>query len=573
MATQLETIATNADTVPPWAAGAAERMHELDPELVDEEIEILREYGRECSYGDGEIIWQAGDRGPFVLVLEGGIDVVRPGGDDEQVIISHGPRHYVGEIVTMSGGRALVTGRAVGDLRALMVESNDLRRLIATESELGEKLLHSFILRRMRMVAERLSDVTLIGRTETPKAAELRSFLSRNGIPFESLHPDTDADAVKRSLARHALGEDALPLVVYNGNPLVAPSNRELAEALGFTAEIDCGTTYDVAVVGSGPAGLAAAVYAASEGLSVIVLENCAPGGQAGSSSKIENYMGFPTGISGQALMGRAYLQAQKFGAQIGVARELLSFECGDPLHKLKIDGNDTLYARAVVIASGAVYRQPAIERLEDFGGVHYGASYVEGEMCHGQDVAIIGGGNSAGQAAVYLSKRARQVHILIRGAGLAASMSDYLIKRIDHIPNIELHTHSEVEEIVGDTAIESLSVRDNQSNETRSLEASHLFIFIGAQPGTVFLGDEIALDERGFVLTGDKLDGNVLQAYGWPLERSPYLLETSCPRVFAAGDVRSGSVKRVASAVGEGSVSVQFIHQVLADESEGANS
>ncbi|MEO1201973.1 MAG: FAD-dependent oxidoreductase [Pseudomonadota bacterium] len=546
-------------------------MHELDPELGDDEIDIVRDYGHECSYADGEYVWQAGDRGPFVLVLDGGIDVLRPGKDDEHLIISHGPRHYVGEIITMSGGRALVTGRAVGELKAIIVESDDLRRLIATESELGEKLLQSFILRRMRMVAERLSDIVLIGRTETPKAADLRSFLSRNGIPFETLHPDTDAAAVERSLAEHGLDDDALPAVVYNGKALVSPTNRELAEQLGFTADIDCGTTYDVAVIGSGPAGLAAAVYAASEGLSVIVLENCAPGGQAGSSSKIENYMGFPTGISGQALMGRAYLQAQKFGAQIGVARELLSFECGDPLHKLKIDGNDTLYARAVVIASGAVYRQPAIDRLDEVGGVHYGASYVEGETCRGQDVAIIGGGNSAGQAAVYLSKRARRVHILIRGAGLAASMSDYLIKRIDHISNIELHTHSEVHEIFGDAAIESLAVRDNRSGDIRSLDASHLFIFIGAQPGTGFISDQLALDDRGFVLTGDNLESDTLEKFGWPLERPPYLLETSCPRVFAAGDVRSGSIKRVASAVGEGSVSVQFIHQVLADHNDGA--
>ena len=295
----------------------------------------------------------------------------------------------------------------------------------------------------MRMVAERLADIVLVGNPETADGSRLQRFLSRNGIPFRTLNPVREENEAQQHLNAHGLTEADLPIVICNGKPLKTPSNRELAEHLGFTAEIDCGETYDVAVVGSGPAGLAAAVYAASEGLSVVVLEACAPGGQAGSSSKIENYMGFPTGISGQALMGRAYLQAQKFGAQIAMSRELREFECGDPLHKLRIDGGDVVYSRAVVVASGAVYRQPSIDGLENFGGIHYGASHVEGELCRGQEVAIIGGGNSAGQAAVYLSGRAKKVNILIRGANLAASMSDYLIQRIDRIPNIELMTHT----------------------------------------------------------------------------------------------------------------------------------
>lgn len=573
MSTTAEAERTVEEDVPPWAAGATRRMHELDPELDDAEIDILRGYGEEQTFSKGESLWSSGDRGPFMLVLEGGIDVVRRSAGGEHVIISHGPRHYIGEIVTMSGARALVAGRAREDLRALVIQSDDLRRLIATESELGEKLLLSFILRRMRMVAERLADVTLLGRPETPAAADLQSFLSRNGIPFETLHPDTDREQTAERLQAHQLTESDLPVVIYNGAALKAPTNRELAERLGFTAEIDCGVTYDVAVVGSGPAGLAAAVYAASEGLSVVVLEHCAPGGQAGSSSKIENYMGFPTGISGQALMGRAYLQAQKFGAQIAVARELLTFECGDPLHKLELDGDDIVYARAVVVASGAVYRQPDIAGLESFGGVHYGASYVEGELCRGQDVAVIGGGNSAGQAAVYLSRRAKSVHILIRGEDLSSSMSDYLIQRIERTQNIHLHPHTEVDRIVGESAIEGLALRDNRTDETSTLDASHLFIFIGARPGTAFVRGQLALDDKGFILTGDALGADTLERHGWALERPPHLLETSCPRVFAAGDVRSGSIKRVASAVGEGSVSVQFIHSVLDDENRESSS
>ncbi len=555
-----------SEEVPPWAAGTENRMHELDPELDDNEIEILKTYGDVRQYEKGAALWTAGDRGPFMLVLEGGIDVYRRADGEEQIIISHGPRHYVGETITMIGGRALVSGRARETLTALVIQSDDLRRLIATEADLGEKLLLSFILRRMRMVANRLADVTLIGNPEEPQAAGLLNFLMRNGVPFNALHPQTDQARIRKRLDGLDANTDELPLVVSNDSVLIRPSNRQLAEQLGFTAEIDCGVTYDVAIVGSGPAGLAAGVYAASEGLSVVVLESCAPGGQAGSSSKIENYMGFPTGISGQALMGRAYLQAQKFGAQIAVARELEAFEPGDPLHKLRIDGGDIVYARAVVIASGAIYRQPNIERLESFGGVHYGASHNEGELCRGRDVAIVGGGNSAGQAAVYLSKRARTVHILVRGNGLAHSMSDYLIQRIERIPNVHLHTHSEIDGIVGEEAIEALTVRNNQTGEVTELPASHLFIFIGAQAGTGFIGEQLALDSKGFVLTGDALNSDTLENYGWTLERRPHLLETSCPRVFAAGDVRSGSVKRVASAVGEGSVSVQFIHSVLQD-------
>lgn len=566
MATSQTAANVHEEEVPPWAAGAADRMHELDPELNDEEIDILRGYGEERAFAAGEDLWHSGDKGPFMLVLEGGIDVLRSGSDSEQIIISHGPRHYVGEIITMSGGRALVAGRAREALRALVVQSDDLRRLIATETDLGEKLLQSFILRRMRMVAERLADVTLLGRPETPAAARLQSFLSRNGIPFETRHPDTASAEVSKLLASHELGESDLPVVVCNGKALVEPSNRELAEQLGFTAEIDCGVTYDVAVVGSGPAGMAAAVYAASEGLSVVVLESTAPGGQAGSSSKIENYMGFPTGISGQALMGRAYLQAQKFGAHIAVARELESFECGQPLHKLRIDGGDIVFAKAVIVASGAIYRQPDIEGLADFGGVHYGASHVEGELCRGQDVAIIGGGNSAGQAAVYLSKRARHVNILIRGSDLSASMSDYLIQRIDRIENIDVLAHTEVDRIEGNQGIEHLAVHDNRTNDTSILDVSQLFIFIGAKPGTDAFAGQLALDKRGFVLTGEAIGNDTLRQFGWPLERPPFLLETSCPRVFAAGDVRAGSVKRVASAVGEGSVSVQFVHAAIAE-------
>lgn len=556
--------------VPPWAAGTAERLHELDPALTDEEIDILREYGTEHQYGAGETLWLAGEPATFLLVLEGKVEIYTRIDDVEQSIIQHGPRHYVGETISMTGGRTLVSGRSLEDVCTLELKPEDVRRVIATESELGEKLLLSFILRRMRLVAEGLADIQLVGDARGADTLELESFLSRNGIPFDTIDTADTSPELGQRMESLGLTADDLPSVVVNGNPLARPDNRTIAENLGFTVSIDCGVTYDVAVVGSGPAGMTAAVYAASEGLSVIVLEACAPGGQAASSSRIENYMGFPTGISGQALMGRGFLQAQKFGAHIAVARELQGLECGDPLHKLRIDGGDVMFAKSVVLATGAVYRRPPIEGLGDIGGVHYGASHVEGEICRGRDVAVIGGGNSAGQAAMYLSKRAQHIHMLIRGKDLTHSMSAYLIDRIERTPNITLHPHTEVDDLIGDTYLEGLTVRNNRTDERERLDISNLFIFIGAQPGTSFVGKEFALDAKGFVLTGDDLSDEHLEASGWNVERRPYLLETSCPRVFAAGDVRSGSVKRVASGVGEGSICIQFVHRLLESEQQG---
>lgn len=542
-------------------------MHELDPALSDAELELLLTYGEVKTFQTGDSVWLAGEVSDFFAVLDGELEVYHEAEGGDEVFITHGPGHYPGEVITMSGGRALVSGRAASSLKTIRVSPQDLRRLISTEADLGEKILHSFILRRMRMIAENLGNVRLVGRTETVAAGKLQSFLSRSGVPYEVVHPDQQADVTADLLHRHELTENELPVIISNNNVLIQPTYRELAEKLGFTAEFDCGVTYDVAVIGSGPAGLASAVYAASEGLSVLVLESCAVGGQAGSSSKIENYLGFPTGISGQALTGRGYLQAQKFGAAVAVARELVGFEAGNPLHKLRVDGGDIVYARSVVVATGAIYRQPVLDRLDEVGGVHYGASHVEGQLCHGRDVAIVGGGNSAGQAAVYLASRAKTVHILIRGESLAASMSDYLIQRIQSLPNVHLHPHTEVTRIDGVDSIESLQVTERRTEARSQLDVSHLFVFIGALPGTGFVGDEFALDNRGFILTGGALDDETLAKAAWPHERRPYLLETSCPRVFAVGDVRSGSVKRVASAVGEGSVCVQFIHSVLEEE------
>ncbi|MGH8502413.1 MAG: FAD-dependent oxidoreductase [Gammaproteobacteria bacterium] len=569
---QHESQTSRNEAPPPWAAGTEFRQHELHPELTAAQIDTVRRYGEEREFADGTILWDIGERNRgFFLVLSGAVEVFRRDYYGEHVIITHGRGRYGGETATMTGRGALVGGRTKGMTRVIAVTREKLRELIALEAELGETILLSFILRRMRMIAEQLGSVTLLGSGAQRDTVRIRTFLARNGVP----HDVRDVDAIDDAQAcLRAIGAtvDELPVLICDGRPLKNPSNREIAECLGFAAELAIGAQFDVAVVGAGPAGLAAAVYAASEGLRVIVIESCAPGGQAGTSSRIENYLGFPTGISGQALAGRAYIQAQKFGAEIAVARRLTRLYCGDPYHALELDGGDRIEARMVVIASGAVYRKPPIAGLETFdgSGVYYGASYIEGLYCRGKDAAIIGGGNSAGQAAMYLSAHARTVKLLVRGEGLTDSMSRYLIHRIERTPNVELLPYTEVVGIEGEDRISALVIRDNRNGQTRRLNTSQLFIFIGAQPATDFIGDGVALDEKGFIKTGDALTDAELRAAAWPLARRPYLLETSCPRVFAAGDVRCGSVKRVASAVGEGSICVQLIHRALSEGADG---
>ncbi|MFK7957997.1 MAG: FAD-dependent oxidoreductase [Lysobacterales bacterium] len=560
---------TPAADIPPWAAGTEARDHELFPELNDAEIALIEPYGETRNYVRGAVVWQAGERDAgFHLVLTGQLLVIRAGDHDEQQVAEHGRGGFAGETATLSGGGAVVKGVAGSDLETLAVSTENIRRLIATEAELGEKILLSFILRRMRMIAMNLGSVTLLADTDTPAGSSLHTFLSRNGVPFEAVDVRKDAKRAVQIAAKQGIELGTDPVVICDQQVLVNPCNRVLAESLGMTQPLNCSDTFDVAVLGAGPGGLASAVYAASEGLSVLVIESVAPGGQAGSSSKIENYLGFPTGISGQALAGRAYLQAQKFGARIAVARQIQSLECGDALHRLHLDNNDCVAAKVVVVATGAVYRQPPIKNLEHFGGVHYGASHVEAQLCTGQDVAIVGGGNSAGQAAVYLAGRASHVHILIRSKSLVHSMSDYLIQRIEKLPNVTLHPYREVVRALEDDKspgrLNTLELKDSQSGELSSLKASHIFIFIGALPGSDFLDNHFALDNKGFIVTGNDLDSEQLEQSGWDHERRPHTFETSCPRVFAVGDVRSGSVKRVASAVGEGSVCVQYIHRLL---------
>lgn len=566
-----DTNAPVAPDAPPWAAGVAGRTEEIYPLLDDAETQRVLAYGEEVSVTGGARLWEIGDRNvAFYLVCDGEMDILRRDEAGEHVIFTHGAGSFSGETVTMTGRGAFVAGAAKTDLRAVKVSNKRLRDLLAVEAELGEKILQAFILRRMNMISRHLGDIIIVGNEREKNAASIREFLSRNGVPYAMVDATAERDAARRA----ALDADTCPkpLVICGHTRLSQPTIKEVADCLGLTAELPPDAQFDVAVIGGGPAGLAAAVYAASEGLDVAVLEKCAIGGQAGSSSRIENYLGFPTGISGQALTGRGFLQAQKFGAEVAVAQEAASLTCGTPFHTIRLECGGQLRARSVIIASGAIYRQPEIEGLSAFEGVgvHYGASHIEGMMCRDQHVVIVGGGNSAGQAAVYLSGRASKVSIAIRRDNLADTMSQYLIRRIESTPNIELMTHTEVQRLEGRGAIERIVVRNNKTDAETVLDATHLFLFIGAQPASAFADARIVRDEKGFVRTGDTLTQAHLDEAGWPLERTPFHLETSCPGVFAVGDIRSGSIKRVASAVGDGSVCVSFVHSAIEESLKG---
>ncbi|HSG64668.1 MAG TPA: FAD-dependent oxidoreductase, partial [Gammaproteobacteria bacterium] len=473
---------------------------------------------------------------------------------------------YAGETVMLSGRAAMVAGRAGARLKALVLPIDRLRELIVTHAELGEIIIRSFILRRVRLIAAQASDTLVAGSRHTPATQQLLEFLTRNGHPYTFLCLDAARD-MSEVLQRFEFGPEDTPIVLTSsGEPLRNPSLREVADRLGLSLQWDRQTVYDLAVVGAGPAGLASAVYAASEGLDVVVLDPVAPGGQAGTSSRIENYLGFPTGISGQALAGRAFIQAQKFGAKIMVPAALKRLHCGNPYHELELDGGERLRSRSVVIASGAKYRKPPLRELERFegAGVYYGATFLEAQLCRDDEVAVIGGGNSAGQAAVFLSGTAKKVYVLVRSEGLAASMSKYLIRRIETTPNIELLTRSEVVALHGESTLESIRWRDNADGAETDCPVQHLFVFIGATPNSDFLPEAVLTDSNGFICTGSEVVSN---GAAWPLERAPFPLETSCPGIFAAGDVRATSTKRVASAVGEGSVAVQYVHRVLGAE------
>jgi thioredoxin reductase (NADPH) len=437
---------------------------------------------------------------------------------------------------------------------------------VQTDAEIGEILLRAFLLRRVELIAHGIGDVVLVGSNHCSGTLRAREFLTRNGHPYTYVDLDRDS-GVQDLLDQFHITAADVPVLICRGQVVLRnPTNEQIAECLGFNEAIDPGQIRDLVVLGAGPAGLAAAVYGASEGLDVLVLESQVPGGQAGSSSRIENYLGFPTGISGQELTARAYTQAQKFGAQLMIAKGVDRLDCSRRPYALEIAGGPRVPARTVVIATGAEYRQLALPAVSRFlgAGVYHGATFMEAQLCAGEEVIVVGGANSAGQAAVFLAQTARRVHMLVRAAGLAETMSRYLIRRIEDNPAIDLRTRTEIVALEGGPHLERVRWRDQESGTEETHAIRHVFVMTGATPSTHWLLGCVVLDEKGFIKTGPDLTRDELAAARWPLPRAPYLLETSLPGVFAVGDVRSGSIKRVASAVGEGSIAVSFVHRVL---------
>lgn len=539
---------------------------EAFPVLTAEQINRIRPLAKVRTVKVGEILFEPGDLdiACFVL-LSGGMEIVQPGIHGERLIVNHEAGGFTGEITMISGRRSLARGRVTAAGEFLEISSAQLRTLVARDAELSEIFMRAFILRRVTLINRGQGNVILMGSRHSAKTLRLREFLTRNGHPFSYVDLDTDTSS-QEMLDHFHVTMDEIPVVVCNNrNVLRSPSIQELARCLGLNEHITASEVRDLVIVGAGPSGLAAAVYGASEGLDVLVIEAESPGGQAGSSSKIENYLGFPMGISGLELAGRAATQAQKFGAKVLIASNVTKLNCDQTPYELGVDCGQVIRSRTIVIASGAQYKKPQLENLPKFEGqgIYYGATYIEAQLCGRQDAIVVGGGNSAGQAAVYLSQTASKVHMLVRSGQLSDTMSRYLIQRIDENPAIELHYHTEIVGLEGDTQLERVIWRDNQTGEISTHDIRYVFIMAGGSPRTEWLKGCVAMDNKGFILTGRDLD-SVLNDYHWPLPRSPLMLETSQPGVFAVGDVRAGNVKRVASAVGEGSIAISLVHRVL---------
>jgi thioredoxin reductase (NADPH) len=531
------------------------RRSQMFPALTAAQIARVTPFGREQTFEAGSLVWEQGDAEvPFYVVLEGQLEVVHPYGAVEHPVTIHEAGQFTGEMSLLYGRRSLVRGRAKTRLRLLRVESARLQNLVQTDPELSELVMRAFILRRMGLLSEGWGDALVVGSQDSAATLRLQAFLVRNGQPYQYVDVDRDPE-VQGMLDRFQVGVQDIPILICRGERVLKhPTEAEVV--------------FDVVVCGAGPGGLAAAVYAASEGLDVMIVEAASPGGQAGSSSKIENYLGFPTGISGQALMARGLAQAEKFGARISIARGAAKLRCGETPLRIELEGGESIRARAVVIATGAQYRKldvPDLARFES-AGVYYAATFVEAQRCGVEEVVVVGGGNSAGQAATFLSRSTAHVHMLIRSPDLAQSMSRYLIRRIEETPNITLHRRTRIVGMAGKEHLEEVTWRDEAAGTETRRPIRHVFSMAGAVPNTEWLQGCVALDDKGFVLTGSELTPDVLARESWRLTRPPMLFETSKPRVFAVGDVRANSVKRVASAVGEGSVCIQLVHRALAD-------
>ncbi|HEY7809823.1 MAG TPA: FAD-dependent oxidoreductase [Allosphingosinicella sp.] len=535
-----------------------ERQAQTFPRLSTAQVERIAQLGTTEQYPEGTALLRRGERGvDFLVVVNGAVEIFDPGAGGAPIHV-HDKGQFTGELDLFNEREILVSARTVADSEVIRVPRAAFRRLIEAEPDIGEIIIRALILRRVGLMRHAQGGVVLIGSSHSGDTLRIQRFLTRNGYPHRMLDTDADPDA-EGLLSCPQLKGAALPVVLMTGHGFLSnPPTPALADALGLTESFDESRVYDLVVVGAGPAGLAAAVYGASEGLDTLVIEPLAPGGQAGTSSKIENYLGFPTGISGQALAGRAQIQAQKFGARLAISRKAVAIDCSERPYRVELEDGVRVAGRSIVIATGARYRTLDVPGFADFEGrgIHYAATWMEGNLCKNEEVVVVGGGNSAGQAAVFLSGHAKMVHILVRGEGLAATMSEYLIHRIEASPRITLHPHSEISGLHGGEALEEVEWTHRHTGAATRRPVANLFTMIGAVPNTDWLNGCVPLDRGGFVITGRDEEGMALA--------SPYA--TARPGIFAVGDVRSGSTKRVASGVGEGSVVVSAIHSFLAE-------
>jgi thioredoxin reductase (NADPH) len=566
MTTSLQSAAETSDPLVELPSAPAPG-DQAFPTLTEAQVARIAPYGRPRKVERGEALVRAGVRNAnFFVVVSGHLDVVQLSDGIETLIAVHKPGQISGELNLLSGRRAVFSVRAGEDGEVIEVDHTHLMAIVQTDADLSEVLMRAFILRRARMIARGVGDVVLIGSRHSQETLRIQEFLTRNSHPYTSIDLDRDT-GVQELLDHFKVAVTDIPVIICRGEVVLRnPSNREIADCLGFNEQAVPGQIRDVVVVGAGPSGLAAAVYAASEGLDVLVLESGAPGGQAGSSSRIENYLGFPSGISGQELTARAYAQTQKFGAQLMITKAATRLKCNTRQYVIDLDDGTQILARTIIIATGAEYRKLPLENISQFegAGVYYGATFIESQLCAGEEVCVVGGGNAAGQAAVFLAQSARHVHMLVRSDGLADSMSRYLIRRIEENPRITLRTQSEIVGLEGEDHLETVQWRQRTDGTTERHTIRHVFVMTGANPSTRWLDGCIALDANGFIKTGSDLSPDELSAAHWPLARPPHLLETSKPGVFAVGDVRAGNIKRVASAVGEGSIAISFVHQAL---------
>jgi thioredoxin reductase (NADPH) len=547
----------------------APRDEQVFPVLTPAQLGRVEAHGKRRTVQRGEVLIEAGAQHyPLYAVLSGELEVVRNSCAGEELATTHHQGQFGGELNLVTGRRTLVTVRVTQPGEILEVQREDLLAMLQTDAELSEIFMRAFILRRVALIDRGFGDVVVLGSQYSPRTLAVREFLSRNAHPYTYLDLDTD-EVSQESLDRWHVSADDVPIVICRGEAVLRnPTNAQIADCIGFNEAIDVDESHirDVVIVGAGPAGLGAAVYAASEGLDVLVIEANAPGGQAGSSMRIENYLGFPSGITGQELATRAFSQAEKFGAQMIIAKGATHLSCERRPYAIEIGNGTRVMARTVLLATGAEYRGLPIENVASFNGagVYYLATPMEAQMCKGEDVIIVGGGNSAGQAAVYLADKARRVIMLVRSGGLAETMSRYLVRRIEDNPAIEVRTNCNVVALEGGSHLENVRCRNKTTGADTVESIRHLFVMTGAVPATRWLDHCVALDDHGFIKTGPDLSPEDLNSARWPLKRQPHLLETSLPGVFAIGDVRGGNIKRVASAVGEGSVAIAFVHQVL---------